>query len=227
MPRTKLRGGYMPARIKVEPGEKYNRWTIIEEVEKKKGKRYFLCRCDCGTIREVRFIALRSGGSKSCGCLRNDKSRERRTTHGKWGTKIYECWHHMKQRCLNENDNNYDYYGGRGISVCEEWMDFENFYEWAIENGYKEGLTLERIDVNGDYCPENCTWVTQAEQLNNTRRTRKITFQGKTQSLKEWWREIKDEINITYQSLRKRLNNGWEVERAFTEPKHEGFDTSD
>ena len=215
----------MPARIKVEKGERYGRLSIIKEVKKRKGRRYFLCECDCGTRKEVRFVNLRSGHSKSCGCLRDERNRTSNLQHGKYGTGIYNSWHSMKQRCSNENNATYKYYGARAITFCDQWEDFQPFYDWAMDNGYKEGLTIERIDVNGNYCPGNCTWITQEEQLFNTRNSIKIEFNGEVKCLKEWWREIKEDINISYQSLSKRLNNGWSIERAFTEPKNEKYDS--
>jgi hypothetical protein len=118
----------------------------------------------------------------------------------------------MKRRCLNENDTVYSYYGGRGIRVCESWMEFDPFYEWAMTHGYEDGLSIERKDVNGDYEPKNCEWIPRCQQSNNTRKSLIITFNGKTQNLKQWSKEL----GIKYLVLYKRIIvRHWDIERAF------------
>jgi len=204
----------MGKRVNIQPGERFGRLTIIHEVEKRNKKRYFLCECDCGNTREVRLVALRSGEIKSCGCLRNEQNRVANLKHGGWGSRLYRIWHSMKQRCLNPNDSSYIHYGARGIEVWKDWLDFESFYQWAVNNGYEDHLTLERKNVNGNYEPSNCEWIPQSEQLNNTRRSRLITYNDKTQNLKQW----ADELGFTYKQLQKRLDSGWTVERAFNTP---------
>lgn len=201
----------MPVKI----GQKYGRLTVIEDlgmIKRPGGKRrhFWRCECTCGNVFDARGDCLQSGNNKSCGCLQYDHAK---ITHNMTGTKPYRVWASMKQRCNNPNDNAYKWYGARGIKVCEEWSNsFESFYSWAKTNGYKKGLSIERIDCNGNYEPRNCEWITQEEQLLNTRRTRLITYKGKTQTIKEW----SDELGIKYMTLWFRLKN-WPIERAFEE----------
>lgn len=199
----------------IKIGQRYGKLTVIEDlgmIKRPNGKNrhFWKCKCDCGNTFEVRGDCLKSGNNKSCGCLQYEHAK---TTHNMTGTKIYGVWASMKQRCENSNDNAYKWYGYQGIKVCDEWSkSFEEFYSWAKKNGYKEGLTIERIDVKGNYEPNNCKWITQQEQLLNTRRSRIITYNGKTQTLKEW----SDELGIKYMTLWARLER-WPVERAFEE----------
>lgn len=134
-------------------------------------------------------------------------------------TRVYRVWQSMKSRCNYKSVNGYKNYGGRGITVCDEWKnDFMNFYNWAMANGYKEGLSIDRIDVNGNYCPENCRWITMQEQYYNKRNTVYLTYKNKTQSLLDWCIEL----NLDYALIKRRLRNkNWTIERIFTEPKHE------
>lgn len=201
----------MGQKIEVHQGDRYGILTIIRELPKRVKKRYFLCKCDCGNLREVRFVGMRAGESKSCGCLRNERNRTANLSHGMAGSPLYSSWHCMKQRCLNKKRRHYEDYGGRGIKVCLEWMDFIPFRDWALAHGYKDGLTIERIDCNGNYESSNCTWIPQGEQSNNTRRNRRITYQGKTQILKDWAKEL----SLDYKMLCNRLRHGWSVEKAF------------
>lgn len=204
----------MGKRIFVEKGERYGRFTIIKEIEKRKKKRYFQCKCDCGNIRNVRFVALRAGTIKSCGCLRDEQNRTVAVTHGKNKTRLYSIWHGMKQRCLNPNLKGYKYYGGRGIKVCKTWLEFEGFYDWAVNNGYNKNLTIERIDVNGNYEPHNCEWIPMENQSKNTRRTTIIEFNGTSLCVAEWARKI----GISNSAMQKRIKN-WPIEKALTTPK--------
>lgn len=199
-------------------GERFGRLIVIEDMGMmikegtKKKRRFWKCKCDCGNIAIIRADCIKSGNNKSCGCLQYDHAI---TTHGMTNTKIYAVWASMKSRCKNENDSAYEYYGKRGITYHEEWENFEPFWEWAKQSGYKENLTLERIDVNGNYEPKNCKWITQEEQLLNTRRSVHITYKGKIQTLKEW----SDELDINYMTLFGRVRQAnWSIERAFTEP---------
>ena len=149
------------------------------------------------------------------------KTMEANVKHGMYNTRIYRIWASMKQRCNNINSCGYERYGGRGISICEEWNDkegFINFYNWSMENGYSEELTIDRINNDGNYEPDNCRWVDYYTQLNNFSRNVKITFNGETHSLSEWGRIKPNGLN--YNTLRSRLREGWDIEKAFTEPKH-------
>ena len=144
-----------------------------------------------------------------------------RETHGDTHTSLYKTWSAMKQRTSNPKTINYELYGGKGVAVCEEWLKYENFKAWAMENGYEEELTLDRIDGSGDYCPENCRWVDWETQQNNRCNNRLITFNGKTQTMSQWAREI----GIKPRTLFARIDNkGWSIEKALTTPlmKHYG-----
>lgn len=131
-------------------------------------------------------------------------------------TRIYTAWNNMRQRCLNESRNDFQWYGARGITICPEWDSFPAFMEWALENGYRDDLTLDRIDTNGPYSPDNCQWATRKVQANNRRTNRMLTLGDRTQSLKQW----SEELDIDNTTIWRRLHNGWSVERALTEPVH-------
>ena len=133
--------------------------------------------------------------------------------HGMSGTKIYKTWHNMRSRCNNPKASKYYLYGGKGIQVCKEWEEnFGSFYEWSLENGYEEGLTIDRIDGNKDYCPENCRWVTYKVQANNTTQNHYLEFNGEKHNLAEW-AEI---VGLSKKCLSERIRRGWTVERALT-----------
>lgn len=139
------------------------------------------------------------------------------TAHGKYKTKLYTVYRNMKQRCLNPNNKAYQRYGGRGITICEEWLGkngFMTFYRWAIENGYSEGLSIDRENNDGNYTPDNCRWVDSFVQNNNFSRNRKYTYNGETHSLSEWGR-LKPN-GLGYETLRSRLRDGWSVDDAFS-----------
>ena len=167
-------------------GKKFGRLLVLERAQNRNGAVYWKCQCDCGTIKEIRGCHLRSGGTKSCGCLSKELASKRMIAHGERKTRLYEIWYNMRQRCTNPNLKCYKNYGGRGITLCEEWKDYQNFSNWAKSNGYTEELTLDRIDSNKNYCPENCRWVSQLIQQNNRTNNHYITYNNKTQSMADW-----------------------------------------
>jgi hypothetical protein len=192
-------------------GQRFGRLIAIKRVESnKKYQSRWLCKCDCGSEVVVYAYCLKNGNTKSCGCLKKELDWK----HGMTGTRIYSIWVSMKMRCFNEHDCHYKDYGNRGITVCEEWKNsFESFYDWSIANGYKDNLTIERIDVNGNYEPSNCKWITNKEQQRNKRNTFYLTYKDTTKSASEW-SEI---TGINSKTIIRRIKNGWTVERTLTE----------
>lgn len=143
----------------------------------------------------------------------------RYTEKGKY-SRLGSIYHNMKTRCTNPNYDKYQYYGGKGISVCDDWFNsYEAFEEWAINNGYRDNLTLERIDINGNYCPSNCIWATRKEQANNRSSNHYLTYNGKTQTIQEW----SEQTGITYNTISRRIKNGWSVKRTLTTPVDDRF----
>lgn len=199
-------------------GEAFNRWLVIDFGEKTKdGHKTWLCECQCDkhTRRYVKEYSLISQKSKSCGCLQREKAKESKTKHGQCHTSLYNIWSEMKQRLTNEKCQHYKDYGGRGIKLYDSWVDFKNFYEWAVNNGYKEGLSIERKDVNGDYCPENCEWIELKHQQRNKRTSNKIKINGEEKCLAEWCQIY----NMPYNTVRGRIKLlGWNPEKALTYP---------
>jgi hypothetical protein len=188
-------------------GKTYGRWTIIDTAAR---QRYacgrvaiaWLCKCECGTVRRVLDQSLRRGASTSCGCYHREVTR-RNAKHGHAAGGLssveYTAWENMKARCFNPANSEFRNYGGRGITVCQRWAaDFRNFL--SDMGPRPDGQSLERLDVNGDYTPENCRWVPIADQLRNTRRNKRITHDGRTEVVAEWAREL---------SLPERTLHGW------------------
>lgn len=177
-------------------------------------KSYWFCKCECGNIAKVNANSLKNGATTSCGCLKNELLIKRNTTHGytKRGqiAENFYTWSGMLKRCQNPNSPNFNDYGGRGITVCERWQKFENFLEDMGEK--PEGLTLERIDNNKGYYKENCRWATRKEQANNTRKNIRLTYNGKTQSVIQWAKEMGMSQNVIYY----RISSGWPVEKTLT-----------
>lgn len=191
-------------------GLKFNYLTVISKEFNRAGKWYWLCKCDCGKKVVLSGSNIVSGHTKSCGCYK----RSVLVKHGKWGTRLYKTWDCMKSRCNNPKATQYTDYGGRGISVCKEWNQFENFRDWALSNGYCDGLTIDRIDVNGNYEPNNCKWATRKEQSNNMRTNRVYTLNGETKTLKQWC----DLYSLKYHTILCRVLKGWPIEKALWHP---------
>lgn len=201
-------------------GMRFGKLTIIKRgtnrVSGNRKRATWVCECDCGEKKTIFATHLIQGRSKSCGCLQREKLIQRNTTHGLSDSRIYQIYADMKDRCYNSNSSCYKEYGGRGIEVCNKWLNsFENFYDWSMANGYKESLTIDRINVNGNYSPDNCRWSEQVEQQNNKRNNHLITYNGETKTLSEWAKEL----GIDRVTLSARINSyGWSVEKALTTP---------
>lgn len=210
----------MPKQID-ESGKRFNRLVVIECVGKKyysgKPRRIWLCQCDCGNTLITPITPLKLGRTKSCGCMNSENRRLNYRKHGMSSSRVFHIWANMLDRCNNPNSPRYQDYGGRGITVCDEWIDENgstNFINWALSNGYSNNLTLDRIDNDKGYSPQNCRWVDNRTQQRNKRTNRLIDYQNETHCLKEW-SEI---LNIKYTTLQTRLRNGWSVEKAFQTP---------
>lgn len=191
--------------------------VLFKDSADSSGKRPWLCVCECGNLVRAYASDLRSGKVKSCGCLRRETARrqgKKNTIHGKTGTRIHGIWMAMRGRCNVSSNVSYSLYGGRGIKVCEAWNDFQAFYNWAIKNGYSNSLTLDRIDPNGDYAPENCRWATYKEQENNRRNNRKVKICGCEKNLSEW----AEFVGINPQTLANRLEHQWPMDDLFMTP---------
>jgi hypothetical protein len=211
----------------INVGDKIGRWEVLKEGElyfapsgRYSAKR-FICKCSCGKEKLVRESTLVSGESLSCGCYASEMASVRNTTHGLSTHKLYNVWHDMIRRCTDTSRKDYKHYGGRGISVCDKWLGESGILEFIndMESSYVEGLELERIDVNGNYCPENCTWETRRIQVINRRpmdgkfNANLLTFNGKTLCLSQW----EDETGIPSKVISDRVGKlKWSIEKALT-----------
>lgn len=198
-------------------GRKFGRLTAMERVGSNKNKRaVWLCKCDCGKTVTVDSYSLKSGNTKSCGCLNTDvrskRMTEMHTKHGESKTRLYKIWRSMLSRCMWENPYYYDRYGGRGISICGQWMEYEPFRDWALSNGYSDDLSIDRMDVNGNYCPENCRWADRKTQGNNKRNNVFLEYGGGRKTIAQW----ANETGILPCTIWRRLKSGWAVDKALT-----------
>lgn len=204
-------------------GQRFGKLTVIKylgyemnTVGRTRAKHKWLCQCDCGNTKITQSRYLLSGHTQSCGCIPPIPKNISWIKHHKSNTRLYNIWKSMKRRCLAPTDHAYKYYGARGIQVCDEWKnDFDSFYEWSMNNGYnpdaKHGeCTIDRIDVNGNYEPDNCKWVNMIEQANNKTDTKRYLFNGELLTL----REISTKYNVPYKKIKSRHDNGKDIEIA-------------
>ena len=206
-------------KIEITPGMKFGKWTVIEEVDPiyitNKPRRMFKCQCECGGVKNVQLVCLRNGHSTSCGCEHRKRASEANFKHGFTDKHpLYGVWKNMKKRCNSPYASEYENYGGRGITVCPEWSEnFENFYTWAINNGWSAELSIDRIDTNGNYCPENCRWANISVQMNNTTRNHYIEYDGKTFTLST----LSKYLMIPYNIVRYRISKcKWSVNQLIS-----------
>ncbi len=203
-------------------GKVYGRLTAIRfHGPTKHGSSFWIFRCECGAEKIIDVQSVRSGATKSCGCFRaealkagRDQLHKDAVTHGKTGTREHHIWLQIRYRCNNKDNSGYADYGGRGIKVCERWNDFENF---LADMGKKPSAkhSIDRIDNDGDYCPENCRWATMKEQGNNRRSNCPLTYNGETKTAKQW----AEAIGMDHTTLWSRIfKQGWSVEKALTTP---------
>lgn len=201
-------------------GQKFGRLLVLERAENKYGRTAWKCKCDCGNYKEVTSYDLKSQKIKSCNCLQKEngiiigKTKGYTSTHNLSKTRIYAIWLSIKQRCYYKRGISYKNYGGRGIKICNEWLNkengFINFYNWAIENGYDENKSrkeqsLDRIDVNGNYEPNNCRWVTMKIQQNNKQNNKIIIYKNKKYTISE----LSDKLGISSATLNWRIKHNW------------------
>lgn len=190
-------------------GRRFGRLVVLRKASQKSGNAYkWECLCDCGNKKYITIGNLIKGDILSCGCYRSEKM----STHRMTGTKTYKAWNDMLQRCENVNHPSYPRYGGRGVAVCSEWHSFEAFY--ADMGKAPKGLTLDRIDNDGGYTPDNCRWTTSTEQANNTQRNTYYSYNGESLTLTQWCRQL----NLSYEMVRGRIRRGWTIEKALTTP---------
>lgn len=201
-------------------GKRYNKLVVVEDAGKDEHNRPMVkCICDCGNETTTLLKYLKNGDTKSCGCLKHHVFDDHNFKHGltprdfnDYEKRIYIIWRNMRRRCNNESDQAYNHYGGRGIVVCEDWNnDYALFREWAVSNGYSPELTIDRIDVNGNYCPENCRWVTMKEQTYNKRNTVYIEYQGERHTFLDWSKITGIRLSI----LKSRYRQGEPFETMF------------
>ncbi len=199
-------------------GKRFERLIVIERSENIKERVAWKCQCDCGNTKIVTSQDLKHKKVKSCGCLRKETAciNNRKTIkHNKTNTRLYRIWQGIKSRCYYNKNLEYKNYGARGIKICDEWLhDFMNFYDWAMQNGYKEELTIDRINVDGNYEPNNCRWVTYRIQENNRKNNKIIEYKNKKYTLSQ----LSDFLKIPYATLSWRIKNNWKEEDLTLKP---------
>lgn len=191
-------------------GQRFGRLVAVKYAFTKSHNSYWECLCDCGNLKIVAAHSLKRGNTTSCGCYRREVTKEMKSTHGKYGTREYTIWAEMKARCTNFYDKDY---GGRGIKYDPKWETFEGFWE-DMEEGYSDTLSIDRINVNGNYEKLNCRWATSEQQANNARSNLNFTYKGITLTISQWGKLL----GIPHDRIRQRLRRGWTFEDAITKP---------
>lgn len=190
-------------------GQRFGKLTVIERAENnKQGKTMWKCVCDCGKVKlkPVSSYDLKKGKVTSCGCNYFISNKSRNKKHGMTNTRLYEIWSSVKQRCYNKKSMAYKYYGGRGIAVCDEWVnDFQAFYVWAMANGYRDDLTIDRIDNNKGYSPDNCRWATYKTQENNRTNNMIVEYKGQKYTVSQ----LSKILGISQPTLNWRIKHNW------------------
>lgn len=200
-------------------GKRFGKLTVIGRIgSDKRRQALWRMQCDCGATTLVPTVSLKRGNTKSCGCLRIETSKEVNSRHGDYKSKLYGIWSSMKSRCSNSKTDCYPDYGGRGIKVCSEWIDYIPFRDWALANGYGKGLQIDRTDNDGNYEPSNCKFVTSKENNNNRRDYKSsmyIEAFGETKSLIDWSKDIR--CKVKYHTLYERVTRyNWSPEKAIS-----------
>lgn len=210
-------------------GKIFGRLKVVSYSHKEKKENnvgflhYYNCICECGNKCLVERNSLKYGNTKSCGCIHKEQIVKRNKNTAKLSgdsvkyERLYNIYNAMINRCYSINNEKYNNYGGRGIKICDEWLNGWNcFKNWALSNGYSDNLTIDRINVDGNYEPNNCRWVTNKVQANNKTNNKYLEYNGETKTLSEWC----DELNLPYHTIKARLNKlGMTVEEAFNTPK--------
>ena len=212
----------MPNKIVDKTNRRYGRLTVLKQDKTKTDAIYWVCKCDCGNYKSIKSSELHPGRIKSCGCLREEVlKRQQEQTHGEAKTRLYSIWRGMKKRCYQPTSAGYKNYGGRGITVYEDWLcSYENFRDWAYENGYEDGLSLDRINVNENYTPSNCKFSTYYQQVNNKRTNRKITYKNIQLTVSQWC-TLTEVPKTTFYRKIKELGEDAAVEWAINHKKQE------
>lgn len=207
---------------KDKTGMRFGRLTVLSRAENvKPGRVRWICKCDCGNQTIVYSNNLKENGTLSCGCYRREVRcavNKRRSKHGLAKSRLYRIWFGIKRRCYSESGENYERYCARGIKVCDEWINsFESFRDWAMSHGYSDDLSIDRIDNDGDYTPDNCRWVNAKIQGNNRSTNRVLEYGGRKLNVTQW----ANEVGLNKKTLEGRLLRGWSVEKALTTPVKE------
>lgn len=195
-------------------GRTFSRLTVLDLAPSRNSKTYWICKCECGAETIVRSDGLVGGMTQSCGCLGRDRRRQANTKHGGGNCPEWKAWQAAKQRCYNPNNKRFHHYGGRGIKMCDRWLN--SYPNFIADMGPRPSPnhSIDRINNDGNYDPQNCQWRTTTEQNNNFSANRRITFQGVKRNLTQWEKKL----NFPRELIASRLKLGWTVEEALTTP---------